>query len=1240
MTGRSNVLLVKTRRRHDPRFSATIAFAGKRLGFGLLVLLAIIILSYLGLEMARGTGFWAALSHAVRSTVTYLGRLIRGDLGMSTSGSITRVPITVSQVLTDTLPRTLGLLAASLGISALVGIILGVFAATRRNERSSLMVVLSTVVGMSVPSFFAALVLQLIVLNIFRISGLLVLPLGGFGWDAHIVLPAIVVAARPIAQTARITYVKMRDVLDQDYVRTAYSKGLGQRQVVIRHAVRNAAIPILTTLTVSLRFSLSSLPLVEYFFGWPGVGFTLLKAISQQDDNTTIALLLCLGVLFVVVNLLVELAYRLIDPQLREEMPTRIARQRLGNPAQRLAALWNRLRDGLARNPLSGLDSARRAVWQTLINDPLIRWIRRQEHPFHRLKDRMLSLLAKRTSRGKVTMSGQIPPSTEGAELSPLKSRRRFRKTSHRYLLLVGGAILVILAVVVVFGPQMTPHSPYTTQGLERVDGQYRVPPFSPSGVYPLGTDPLGRDILSLILAGAQQTLMLAVLVVMARLLVGFFLGVVAGWLSGTWLDRFLLSAAELISAFPALLMAMILILAIGIRQGFRPFVIALCFIGWGEIMQFVRSEVLTLRSKPFIASAYAIAASTRRIVMSHIVPHMIPALIPLVALEMGAVLMLLGELGFIGVFIGGGAFAELSMIAPPYHYSDVPEWGALLSNVRTYARSYPWVALYPSLAFFVASLGFNLFGEGLRHLAERGRLQLKWLVNRYSVVLIIIGVVILQFVQLNTGSTAYYLQFAKGFDGESAREYAEALADPALEGRALGSVGMEAAADYIADQFEALGLQAAGKDYTYFDTRLRSHAILDDVPQLIIDGSGMNLTYRRDFVEYAGTKRNTGQIQGNVTFIIAGELTLSRYGELTSLLDMDVSDQVLVFLSEKDAAAVDSSSISMGGMLVIADETADLSQRSTLTTGGPTVNLMTARDLDRHEYPKLWITGAVAGHLLAGTGKTLADLRREAESLTQSETVELDTGLSASILVQDTAYSETPAQHVISYWPGTMGGESLGRQGVSLDNRMIVVMAKYDAPPLPPDGAFYPGANDNASGVAVMLEAIRALKKSGYQPYRTLLFVAYSGEGYEGGHTVSNPDGSEFLRAARNFSRSYEIEAVIRLRALGAGDGSGLALAGGGNLRLINLFKAAARKTGGNARPVDELLDVGIIFQDRSFWEGGQEEPGISIAWDGWGATSGLPSDTSATLSSDKMEQAGRALALGLMILGRERDY
>jgi hypothetical protein len=256
--------------------------------------------------------------------------------------------------------------------------------------------------------------------------------------------------------------------------------------------------------------------------------------------------------------------------------------------------------------------------------------------------------------------------------------------------------------------------------------------------------------------------------------------------------------------------------------------------------------------------------------------------------------------------------------------------------------------------------------------LVDRGRLQMKWLFNRYSVVLIVIAIVILQSVNVNTGSMAYYLQFSKAFDGERAQEIVDALSDPAFEGRALGTAGMESAAGFIAAQFKSLGLQAAGNDYTYFDTRLRFHTILDDVPQLSIDDTGIDLMYRQDFVEYAGTKRNTGEIQGDVTFVIAGELTPNIYGEVTSLSDIEVSDQVLVFLTESDAAAFDSSSIPIGGMLVIADKAADLGRRSTLPTGGPTVDLFSGRPLEHQDYPKLWIGRDVAQRLLAGRGASL----------------------------------------------------------------------------------------------------------------------------------------------------------------------------------------------------------------------------------------------------------------------------
>lgn len=143
-------------------------------------------------------------------------------------------------------------------------------------------------------------------------------------------------------------------------MRTARSKGLWPRQVMSRHVIRNAAIPVLTTVGTSLRFSLSSLPVVEFFFGWAGLGFTLLKAISRQDDNLTVALVLCLGILFIMVNLFLDIGYRLIDPRLRET-PAHVAQGERGNLAARVKSLPANLRDLIGDNPISNWLVRRRA---------------------------------------------------------------------------------------------------------------------------------------------------------------------------------------------------------------------------------------------------------------------------------------------------------------------------------------------------------------------------------------------------------------------------------------------------------------------------------------------------------------------------------------------------------------------------------------------------------------------------------------------------------------------------------------------------------------------------------------------------------------------------------------------------------------------------------------------------------------------------------------------------------------
>jgi peptide/nickel transport system permease protein len=152
---------------------------------------------------------------------------------------------------------------------------------------------------------------------LYRTTGMDFLPLHGFGWDAHLILPAIVLAARPAANVMRLGYNALVEVLDADFVRTAHAKGLGPWIVFFRHVLRNAGVPLLTTVAVSLRFSLAILPIVEYIFNWSGVGEELLAAIQIQDTTAVIGMILPLAVLFVLVNLLLEALYRVVDPRLR-----------------------------------------------------------------------------------------------------------------------------------------------------------------------------------------------------------------------------------------------------------------------------------------------------------------------------------------------------------------------------------------------------------------------------------------------------------------------------------------------------------------------------------------------------------------------------------------------------------------------------------------------------------------------------------------------------------------------------------------------------------------------------------------------------------------------------------------------------------------------------------------------------------------------------------------------------------
>lgn len=1177
----------------------TIAVIGRRIAFGLIILLAVILLTHFGLDMARGQEFSAALSRSGTKTLETVLRILTGDLGLSEAASSTLNPIPVTEVYRDMLLKSFGLLMAALLFAVAIAVPLGIFSARRRSAVWSTAILIVSIIGISMPSFLAAFLLQRFVIQLTQATGQRFLSVGGFGWDTHIILPALVLAARPIAQIMRVTSGTVSDIQDQDYVRTAKSKGLTERWVMNRHILRNAAIPIITTIAISLRFALISLPVVEAYFGWPGLGYYLLRSIPMQDDNLTVILVLCLGALFIIVNVILDIAYMVLDPRIRSRGDTVGASDQLGVMGT-VKVFFADAAHWIKHNPIR------------------MRITRRPQEP-----SPFSAILEGRETSFDQTAGGGT------------RQRSVLRSVSTNFPLIVGAILLLIVILIALFGHLLAPHNPYATQGLKIEDGEFLVPPFEPGEIYPWGTDVIGRDMSSLVLSGAWQTLRLAGLAVIARVVIGFLLGSVGGWYSGKTIDRLVMAVAEIISAFPALLLAMILILALGIREGILPFVIALCFVGWGELMQYVRGEVITMRSNTYVESAVSIGQRTYGIIKTHVVPNLTPAMISIIALEMGAVLILLGELGYIGVFIGGGAFMELDIGGAPYHYSDVPEWGALLSNVRLYALSYPWAALYPAMAFFIAIMSFNFFGEGVRKLVLEEGVILKKVVNRYTLALGLLLLVGASWWRGSTGSLSIYQKQASEFNGTNAFAYAESLSLPITEGRAIGTMGLDVAAEWIAQKFSEQGLQPGGKGHTFFQEKKRDFQSLDAVPTFVIDDNGEGLVYQQDFVEYPAYYRNMGTTLGPVRFIALGELRTNRsiYRSIPALEDKDYTGEVLMVFSGQEAALLQG--VPRGGILVISEDPQDMRRNYTLSARSPIYESYGSGRQHGQDSPVLWISEESAERLLKGTGLSVHDLREMKEDLIKDELFELETDFNVAMDVQGTVHEKQIVRQVIGHWPGVAG-----IPGHQLDDRLIVVLAKYDSPPPRPDGEHLPAVNDNASGLAVMLEAIRVMKETNYQPNKTFLFVAYTGEGTEGGVAIGSPEIARLLDAKTGFATYFDIEAIIELRGLGSGDGDGLLLETGGSLRLAELFEGSARRMGVKSRRSGDDVDISTIYHTGSARDSAEEAPSIGITWEGWEHTSWTDDDTLERLSASKLEDAGRTVALALMTIGREEQY
>jgi len=240
--------------------------------------------------------------------MAYVGGVVTGDLGTSL-----RFREPNSKIIFERLPATLELTIASLLISTVIGLPLGVWTALRRGSRSDVMVRGLVLLTQGLPNFFLALLLILL----FGVA-LGWLPTGGRGELRHLVMPAFVLSFLMLPLTVRITRSSMLDNLSKDYVRTAIGKGLSRTRVVWRHVLRNAALPLITILGVQLALLLSGAVVTETIFSWPGIGRLLISSITARDFPLVQSTILVVASGVVVVSFLVDLCYAAIDPRVAD----------------------------------------------------------------------------------------------------------------------------------------------------------------------------------------------------------------------------------------------------------------------------------------------------------------------------------------------------------------------------------------------------------------------------------------------------------------------------------------------------------------------------------------------------------------------------------------------------------------------------------------------------------------------------------------------------------------------------------------------------------------------------------------------------------------------------------------------------------------------------------------------------------------------------------------------------------
>lgn len=288
--------------------------------------------------------------------------------------------------------------------------------------------------------------------------------------------------------------------------------------------------------------------------------------------------------------------------------------------------------------------------------------------------------------RGTDTADPGDLPATELATLAGASTRPRLIQWRQRNLI-AGGALIALLVLIAIFAPLIAPVGPQDTDYTARL-----VPP---SGAHLFGTDNLGRDIFSRVLYGAQIDLQVGVLSTLFPFIAGVVLGCLAGYYGGR-IDGLVMRVSDVIQAFPFLILIIAIVAVLGI--GLPSVYVAVALVAWVSYARLIRGEILVAKNQEYVEAARSLGASDARVIGRHLLPNVITSALVFATTDVILYIVLVTSLSYLGL-----------AARPPS-----PEWGAMITEGRTFMATAWWISLFPGLAVVVTGIAFSIFGDGL----------------------------------------------------------------------------------------------------------------------------------------------------------------------------------------------------------------------------------------------------------------------------------------------------------------------------------------------------------------------------------------------------------------------------------------------------------------------------------------------------------------------------------------------